>query len=149
MCIQIYVYMCIPGTPDSNLCVVVTVDHRSCFLRERCLCESSAPAVHGQHCGMDPMFFDVCERVVALQHFPGVIMKLYLSRLSKTLARLVTQCGKVHFSEATPRAAKSRCSVLNRRFPPSWYSRRLSQLAETESRRSTPRLQKELNLWRR
>ena len=29
-----------------------------------------------------------------LQHFPGVIMKLYLSRLSKTLARLVTQCGK-------------------------------------------------------
>ena len=94
--------MCKPGRPDSKLCVVVTVDHHSCFLRERCLCESSAPSVHGHHCGMDPMFFDVCERVVALKHFPRVIMSLILLRLSKTLARLVTPCGKVQITVMKP-----------------------------------------------
>ena len=84
-----------PGRPDAKLCVVVTLDHRSCFWRERCLCDSSASAVHGQHCGMDPMFFDVCQRVVESRFFPRVIMDLFLLRMSKTLARLVSQCGRI------------------------------------------------------
>ena len=91
-----------PGRPDAKLCVVVTLDHRSCFWRERCLCESSASAVHGQHCGMDPMFFDVCQRVVESRFFPLVIMDLFLIRMSKTLARLVTQCGKVQITILKP-----------------------------------------------
>ena len=55
---------------------------------------------------MHPMFFDVCERVVSLKHFPGVIMNVYLIRLSKTLARLVTQGGKVQITTLKP----PRCS---------------------------------------
>ena len=87
---------------DSKLYVIVTVDHRNCLFKKKFLCKSSAPAVHGQPCGMDPMFFDVCERVVALKHFPGVIMNVYLIRLSKTLARLVTQGGKVQITILKP-----------------------------------------------
>ncbi len=44
---------------------------------------------------MDPMFFDVCQRVVESRFFPRVIMDLFLLRMSKTMARLVSQCGRI------------------------------------------------------
>ena len=48
------------------------------------------------------MFFHVCEHVVSLNHFPEVIMNLYLIRLNKALARLVTQNGKVQIRTLKP-----------------------------------------------
>ena len=70
---------------DSKRSVVVTVDQSSCFSKEKFLCESSAPVVHGQHCDMDPRFLDAGERVLVLKRFLLVITNVYLMRLSKTL----------------------------------------------------------------
>ena len=58
----------------------------SCFLKEKFLCESSAPVVHGQRCDMDPGFLDAGERVLALKQFLPVITNVFLMRQSKTLA---------------------------------------------------------------
>ena len=54
------------------------------------------------HCNMHQMFFDVCEHVVSLDYFPEKIMKLYLIRLNRALARLVTQNGKVQIQALKP-----------------------------------------------
>ena len=62
---------------------------------------SSAP-VTAWHCSMHQIFFHVCEHVVSLNHFPRVIMNLYLIRLNKALARLVTQNGKVQIRTLKP-----------------------------------------------
>ena len=48
------------------------------------------------------MFFDVCEHVVSSDYFPEVIMKLYLIRMNRALARLVTQNGKVQIQVLKP-----------------------------------------------
>ena len=45
-------------------------------------------------CSMHETFSHMCEHVGSLNHFPEKIMNLYLIRLNKALARLVTQSAK-------------------------------------------------------
>ena len=58
---------------------------------------------------MDPMFFEVCQRVVESRFVPGFIIDAFLLPVSKTIARVVSQCDRIPWSILeTPRCTEEK-----------------------------------------